>query len=86
MQELTKEDFKMMAKQREKAKRDQNAKQAITTFGEPVMPSSVSFDAPVKVTCIHYKVSVALNTFPLKDWVVPCHFPGKLKLVYSSCL
>lgn len=49
MQDLTKEDLKMMAKQIEKAKRDQNAKQAITTFGEPTMPSSVSFDAPVKV-------------------------------------
>ncbi|XP_045204662.2 AF4/FMR2 family member 4-like isoform X2 [Mercenaria mercenaria] len=49
--ELTKEDFKNMAKQREKAKRDQNAKQAKTsaTFGEPTMPSSVSFPAPVKV-------------------------------------
>jgi hypothetical protein len=49
--ELTKEDFKNMAKQREKAKRDQNAKQAkiSATYGEPAMPASVSFPAPVKV-------------------------------------
>ena len=47
---LTKEDLKNLAKQREKAKRDEEAKTAkITPQTYASMGSSVCFDAPVKV-------------------------------------
>ncbi|KAL4230147.1 Has a role in transcriptional regulation [Mactra antiquata] len=47
---LTKEDYKNLRKQQEKAKRDENAKQKISpTFDTPALSKDVSFDPPVKI-------------------------------------